>query len=90
MVRVSSSKSQSPAPRDVKEEPKARPIGETAAGKPTPLAGTLDKVDEASEESFPASDPPAAASSPQADAPDNDISPARFVDPREFKGQKPR
>ncbi|MFN0019103.1 MAG: hypothetical protein ACKVP0_12640 [Pirellulaceae bacterium] len=90
MARTSSSKSQPPALRDVKEEPKARPIGKTVSGKPTPLAGSSDKVDEASKESFPASDPPASASSPDAAQPDNDISPARFVDPRELKKPKSR
>jgi hypothetical protein len=87
MARKSPLVSQSPA---AQKQPKPRPIGKTASGKPTPLSGGKDKVDEASEESFPASDPPAAASSPDAAQPDNDISPARFVDPQEFKKQKPR
>jgi len=90
MARKSPSVSQSPERQDVKKKPKPRPIGKTVSGKPTPTSDGDDKVDEASEDSFPASDPPAAASSPQRDPLDIDISPARFVDPQEIKKQKRR
>lgn len=90
MVRSSPpTKPQSPARKNEKPEPKARPIGKTATGKPTPMAGTKDKVDVAAEGSFPASDPPAAASAPVA-APAQDISPAHYLDPQELKKRKPR
>lgn len=41
--------------------PAPRPIGVTVTGKPTAQAGSKDAVDEASECSFPASDPPASS-----------------------------
>ena len=85
----SSSKSQAPGPKNEKREPKARPIGKTANGKPTPMSGGKDKVDVAAEASFPASDPPAAASAPVA-TPAQDISPAHYLDPQELKKRKPR
>lgn len=63
---------------------KARPIGKTAAGKPTLMPGSKDKVDVASEGSFPASDPPAVSANPPAAPPDQNISPARFLTPAEL------
>jgi hypothetical protein len=53
------------------------------------MSGGKDKVDEAAEESFPASDPPAAASAPVA-TPAEDISPAHYIDPQELTKRKPR
>jgi hypothetical protein len=53
------------------------------------MSGGKDKVDEAADESFPASDPPAAASAPVA-APAEDISPAHYIDPQELAKRKPR
>ena len=85
----SSSKPQSPAPATDKQ-PKARPVGKTANGNPTLSPTTKDKVDVAAEASFPASDPPAAAS-PNAPAPPRqDISPAHFLSPQEIKERKSR
>ena len=88
MTRISSPKPQ-PGAKNQKRERKARPIGKTATGKPTLMSGDKDKVDEAAEESFPASDPPAAASAPVA-TPAQDISPAHYLDPQELKKRKPR
>ena len=77
------------SPKNEKRQRKPRPIGKTATGKPTLMSGGKDKVDEAAEESFPASDPPAAASAPIA-TPAEDISPAHYIDPQELKKRKPR
>ena len=74
-------------PKNEKRQP--RPIGKTVTGKPTLMPGGKDKVDEAAEESFPASDPPAAASAPVA-TPAQDISPAHFLDPQELAKRKRR
>jgi len=76
-------------PKTEKRQPKPRPIGKTATGKPTLMSGGKDRVDVAAEASFPASDPPAAASAP-VNTPAEDISPAHYLDPREFKKRKPR
>jgi len=76
--------------RNETRESKAKPIGKTATGKPTHMGGGKDKVDEAAEASFPASDPPAAAASPPANPPGTDISPARFLNPQELAKRKPR
>ena len=69
------------------EQKAPRSIGKTATGKPT--SGVKDKVDEAAEGSFPASDPPAGAGGAASGPPTEDISPAKYVDPQKIK-RKPR
>ena len=49
----------SPDAKSMQGQTPPRPIGITATGKPTAKRGAKDAVDEASESSFPASDPPA-------------------------------
>ncbi|MGI8978750.1 MAG: hypothetical protein ACR2FY_05960 [Pirellulaceae bacterium] len=85
----SSAKPQSPAAATEKP-PKARPVGKTATGKPTLSPTTKDKIDVAAEASFPASDPPAAASPNAPAAPHQDISPAHYLSPQEIKERKSR
>jgi hypothetical protein len=88
MTRISSPKPPTSAKKQTRQR-KPRPIGKTATGKPTLMPGVKDKVDEAAEQSFPASDPPAAASAPVA-TPAQDISPAHYIDPQELAKRKPR
>ena len=85
----SSSKPHSPAAATGRR-PQARPVGKTATGKPTLSPTTNDKVDVAAEASFPASDPPAAASPNAPAAPRQDISPAHYLSPQEIKERKSR
>ena len=68
---------------------KARPIGQSATGKPTLLLNPKDQVDERGEETFPASDPPARSESPTP-ATEVDISPARYLGREEMERRKPR
>ena len=84
----SAAKPQSPA--TTAKPSKARPVGKTVTGKPTLSPTTKDKVDVAAEASFPASDPPAAASPNAPAAPRQDISPAHYLSPQEIKERKPR
>ena len=70
--------------------PQARPIGKTVTGKPTLSPTTKDKIDVAGEASFPASDPPAAASPNTPATPRQDISPAHYLSPQEIKERKSR